>query len=275
MTFDSTLLGDSMVLPAGFSLPTLPYLVVLGVALGVVVWGGLMTKPTMTASTVVGFVPWMLTGASFHVIYQLALVHESVRPFFGTPAAYLTTAVIAGSVWLLSARYTNRSARILIGSGTGVFGVVLGWIVLNNEVAVWWPLIGILTAVVVSGVVWRGLHRINNYATSTTGWPGFFVVFGHGLDAVSTAIGIDILHLTERTPAADLILTLGAHLPTAAFIGVGWLFVVVKLGLASLIVIWFADYIDESPTNAYLVFTLLIAIGLGPGIHNLLLYLTL
>lgn len=266
-----------MVLPSGFSLPPLPYLIVLGIGLGVVAWGGVVTNPRMRAGTVSGFVPWMLVGASFHVVYQLELVPVILRPFFGTPAAYLTTTVIAGGIWILSDHYTTqtRSERVLVGTGSGVFAVVLVRIMLRNGLAVWWPIIGILVSLVIAGVVWVVLRRIDTHATETAGWPGFFVVFGHGIDGVSTAIGIDILHLSERTPASDIILTLGSQLPTAPYIGSGWLFIVIKLVLASLIVVWFADYIDEAPTQAYLIFTFLIAIGLGPGVHNVLLYLTL
>jgi uncharacterized membrane protein len=46
----------------------------------------------------------------------------------------------------------------------------------------------------------------------------------------------------------------------------------VKLGLAAVIVHLFADYIREEPEGAYLLFALVVAVGLGPGAQNVLLF---
>jgi len=61
-------------------------------------------------------------------------------------------------------------------------------------------------------------------------------------------------------------------LPTAETLGSGWLFVVVKLAVAGGVVVLFADYIDEVPTEGLLLLGFIAAVGLGPGVHNLLLF---
>jgi uncharacterized membrane protein len=98
------------------------------------------------------------------------------------------------------------------------------------------------------------------------------VLFGHGLDGVSTAIGVDILGFGERTPASRVILDIAAELPTADTLGVGWLFLVVKLGVAAAVVALFVELVEEDPRQGYLLLALVAALGLGPGVHNLLLY---
>jgi uncharacterized membrane protein len=101
---------------------------------------------------------------------------------------------------------------------------------------------------------------------------GVLVVFAHALDGVSTAVGADLLGFEERTPLSAAILEFAGTLPTADPLGVGWLFVLVKLALAGAIVSLFADYVREEPTQAYLLLSGVIAVGLGPGAQNVLLY---
>nr|NIS28553.1 DUF63 domain-containing protein [Actinomycetota bacterium]NIU64024.1 DUF63 domain-containing protein [Actinomycetota bacterium]NIW25823.1 DUF63 domain-containing protein [Actinomycetota bacterium]NIX20692.1 DUF63 domain-containing protein [Actinomycetota bacterium] len=61
-------------------------------------------------------------------------------------------------------------------------------------------------------------------------------------------------------------------LPTAELLGVGWLFVAVKLGVAGAVVWLFADFVEDDPRQGYLLLAVVAAVGLGPGVHNLLLY---
>jgi uncharacterized membrane protein len=53
---------------------------------------------------------------------------------------------------------------------------------------------------------------------------------------------------------------------------VGWLFVLVKLAVAGAVVVYFAAYVREEPTHANALLGLVAAVGLGPGVHNLLLF---
>jgi uncharacterized membrane protein len=48
--------------------------------------------------------------------------------------------------------------------------------------------------------------------------------------------------------------------------------VVVKLVLVGGVVVLFADYIEDEPTEGYLLLGFIAAVGLGPGVHNLLLF---
>jgi len=63
-----------------------------------------------------------------------------------------------------------------------------------------------------------------------------------------------------------------AHLPTEPYLGVGWLFVLVKVALVAVVVVLLADYVREVPGEGYLLLGLVAAVGLGPGVHNVLLF---
>jgi uncharacterized membrane protein len=104
---------------------------------------------------------------------------------------------------------------------------------------------------------------------------GFLAVFGHALDGVSTAVGVDLLGFGERTPLSRAIIEFAATLPTEPYLGTVWLFVLVKLAVASGVVTLFADYVREDPSEGYALLGFVAAVGLGPGVHNLLLFTVL
>ena len=76
----------------------------------------------------------------------------------------------------------------------------------------------------------------------------------------------------ERTPLSRLIIEFAAGLPAEPIIGAGWLFVLVKLGVASLVVWLFADLVEAEPRRSRLLLGFVAAVGLGPAVHNLLLF---
>lgn len=108
--------------------------------------------------------------------------------------------------------------------------------------------------------------------TAAVGSFGLFAPFGHTLDVSSIAVSVDVLGFGERTPLSRVILDAVAALPTAEVIGVGRLFVFVKLAVADLVVALPAGYVREDPTRGSLLSGSVAAAGLGPGVHNPLLF---
>ena len=104
------------------------------------------------------------------------------------------------------------------------------------------------------------------------GGVGALAVVAHALDGVSTAVGVDVLGFGERTPLSRVIIETAAALPTAEVLGAGWLFVVVKLAVACVVVVLLADLVEEDPREGSLLLGFVAAVGLGPGAHNLLLF---
>ena len=262
------------ILPEGFMLPPLPYLVGLAVAAGVVAWAVGRRRPAVTTDRVLAFAPWMVLGSAVHVLYVVDALPDAVRPLGGTPAVYVAVATAGVGAWVVAEATLAGSAvsRALAASG-GILalGAVVAVGVVGASLSPAAPVAGVVVAAVLAAAAWAGLTRAYP-SVKATGALGVFVVFAHALDGVSTAVGVDVLGFGERTPLSRLIIEFAAGLPTEPVVGAGWLFVAVKLGVASVVVWLFADLIDAEPTRSRLLLGFVAAVGLGPAVHNLLLF---
>jgi uncharacterized membrane protein len=273
-------MGLRFLLPDGFRLPGTPYLVVLVTATAAVLASLRATRPTVSQAVVLAFVPWMVAGAALRVLQELAFLPSVVAPLFGTPAVYLSLFVIAGGCWSALLRFRAGDDEIARSLGEAGLALALaamaaiiwlGW--RDQTLLIVWPTIGVAIAAALTAVVAAAYRSGYPEAAAATGPVGVVVIFGHTLDAISTAIGIDVLGATEKSPLPRAILQFSEALPTATFIGSGWLFVLVKLAIAVVIVHVAADIVDERPSEGYLMLGLVAAVGFGPGVHNLLLFI--
>jgi uncharacterized membrane protein len=165
----------------------------------------------------------------------------------------------------------TRTATSVIISALGLlcFPSVLKSV---SQISILWPVASILGAVALTIMTWLTINYAAPSVTAHAGWMGIFAIFGQLLDAVSTAIGIDILSLSEQVPLSRAVLEFAATLPSAPIIGVGWLFVVLKLTLATGLV-WLVST-DNKPMRIsdYVLFLGAGLVGLLPGLRNLILY---
>ena len=168
--------------------------------------------------------------------------------------------------------------RAATGFATGTALSVGGLLCLSSllrdvgHVHILWPTVSVLGAVALTAVVWMAVHRASPPVSRQAGWMGVFVVFGQAIDAVSTAVGVDVLSVSEQVPLSRAVLNLAATLPTASLIGVGWLFVVLKLSLATGLVWVVATDSDTTSPGTRLLFLVAGFAGLIPGLRNLILY---
>ncbi|ERH04786.1 MAG: hypothetical protein J07HR59_00276, partial [Halorubrum sp. J07HR59] len=89
-----------MVLPEGFALPPLSYLVGLLAAVATVGYTLYRSRPQVGEEHVLGLAPWIAVGSCLHVHYVIGSLPAALEPLAGTPAVYLTVAALAGGVWL-------------------------------------------------------------------------------------------------------------------------------------------------------------------------------
>ena len=267
-----------VLLPEGFVLPPWPYLVGLLVAAAVVGYGLYRRRPSVTDRHILGVAPWMAVGSVLHVLYGIDGLPPVVEPLAGTAAVYLTVGTVAGGIWLvgLSARPADQIPTILGATGLlALVPVIVAALAVGADrgtLSLFWPALGAIITLPVTAVAWGGLRRLRPEAAAVTGSVGVLALFGHVLDAISTTVGVDILGFGEQTPLSRWILEFAAELPTAELLGTGWLFVLIKVVLVGGVVVLFADYIEETPAEGYLLLGFITAVGLGPGVHNLLLF---
>lgn len=264
-----------MVLPEGFVLPALPYLVGLVVAVALVAGALYRASPYVSDRTVLALAPWVVVGSTLHVLFVLGWVPSAVAPLLGTPAVYLTTFVVAGGVWLAALRADADPVGPLVAVGGVLAVAAVGYALVRGSsdgLRLFWPAVGLVVAVLLAGALWAATRWSYPSVTAETGAAGALVLVGHALDAVSTAVGVDVLGFGERTPLSRAVLELAASLPTPEAVGTGWLFVLVKLAVAELVVVLFADFVREDPSEGYLALGAVAAVGLGPGVHNLVLF---
>jgi uncharacterized membrane protein len=269
------------ILPTGTSLPPLTYVLGLsGVTLATLalLWA---VKPVVTQRTVVGFAPWMAVGGGLHAFYQLDAFAPMWEPLFGTPAVYVTTFVIASQVWLaLSivglAKGHRFVARYLGLTGVGVLTVLLVITIYQGlglgTIDPVWPSLAVVIALVITALTSLGISLWRTPVFVRTRYVGPLVVFGHAIDGVSTAIGTDIYGVYERSPIPRAIMDFAGDLPTAEAFGVGWLFLLVKVAVAALIVVAFNRTVEEEPFWGNVLFGFVAAVGLGPAANNLFLF---
>lgn len=264
-----------MVLPEGFALPPVPYLLALALALGGVAVALYRRSVDFGGEHVLALVPWMVTGSALHVLYVLDSVPPLLAPLFGTPAVYATVAAVAGAVWLgvdALDRSTPRSlGAVGVAVGTGAV-LVVGAVGLDRGTLRVLPsLSALVIGVVLTAVTWRLLAAMRP-TVAEVGWVGVLALGAHALDGVSTAVGVDWLGFGERTPLSQAIIEFGAGLPTSGLLGDAWLFVLVKVVLVAWIVSAFTEYVREKPAEGYGLLGVVAAVGLGPAVHNLLLF---
>ncbi len=267
-----------MVTPDGFGLPPEPYLLALVVgaaAVGLALW---RLDPPLGPRTVVAFTPWMALGGALHVYEVLELAPDAIAPFLGTPAVYVATGILAGTAWILALVAPVEIPEWPLGA-VGALGLLaaMAWLVVvglrHEQLAPRWPLVGLVVAVVVTALLWAVVSLAGSSMADAAGVGGLALVFAHVLDGISTAIGVDVLEGGERSPIPRAILRIGEFLPTADAIGVGWLFVLVKVLVAVGILWLFVPFVRETERQGHAVLVVLTAVGLGPGAHNLLLFL--
>jgi uncharacterized membrane protein len=265
------------ILPEGFALPPIPYLLVLLVAAVGVGLGVRSRRPTVTGSHVVTLAPWMAVGSVLHVLHVVGVLPPLLDPLAGTPSVYISVGILVGAVWLAADVAVDSSRVPAVLAATGGLVLVPALVAAlaagqaRGSLAVTWPGIALVLAVGLTVVAWAVLRRVRP-GVAVTGSVGVLALFGHTLDGVSTAVGLEVLGFSERTPLSRVIIELGQALPTAQFAGGAWLFVLVKLLVAGVVVVLMADYVREEPTEGYLLLGLVAAVGLGPGVHNLVLF---
>ncbi|MFO8114383.1 MAG: DUF63 family protein [Halorubrum sp.] len=260
-------------LPEGTTLPPAPYLVAVLLATGAVVAALRRAPPRVTDRHVLALAPWMALGSAAHVLYAVDALPPVLAPLAGSPTVYLTVGSLAGASWLaLASGPPDRVPPRLAVAGASLLGPVVGVALATgvSPAGARWSAVALAATAPIAAAVWVGLTRLRP-EVAVTGGVGALAVFGHALDGVSTAVGTTHLGFGERTPVSRILLEFD-WIPAVPVLGEGWVFVLVKLAVASLVVWLFAEYVRDRPVEGFLLLGFVAAVGLGPAAHNLLLF---
>lgn len=273
-----------------FAFPPLVHSVSLVVSSVIIIALLFVMRPPVNQRTVLAFIPWMVSGGILHVFYQLGeifQVHiypENVAPLFAAPAVYLTTFIGMGLIWVVStmivpsSKLDRKVPQYLGAIGVGVTVPLIGlviWQGLDPQVTPMepvWPIFGLIISMVVTALIYFAIGAWRTYIVARAKYVGALVIFAHMFDAITTTIGVDILGAGERSTVPRAILDFAGDLPTADLLGTGWLFILFKAFLATAIVVYFAEDLKEYETQTNLLFAFVIALGLGPAVHNFFLF---
>lgn len=263
-----------MVLPAGTTLPALPYLGLLAVAVGGASVLLARANPRVTEELVLAASTWMVAGATFYVVYEFGLAPPVVEPLLSSPAVYLVAYVGASLVWVTTLHVGTDPVGPLAISGLVVaIPPLFGTLLTAATLAPVLPLVATVGAAVVSGAVWW-LLRAWEPQVEVLGWAGTLTIFAHALDALTTVVGVVHLDFIERTPLSRFLLEFAAGAPVP-LLGAGWLFVLIKVLLGTGVAWLLAPTVRDHPRQGFLLLIVVIAVGLGPGVHNVLLFTVL
>ncbi|AOW81030.1 hypothetical protein HTSR_1865 [Halodesulfurarchaeum formicicum] len=264
-----------MLLPTGSTLPPLPYLVGLAAALLVVSAWLYRRDVALQTRTVLALAPWMVLGSALYVCYQIGAAPAALAPLCSSPTVYASTAVLAGLVWALASRF-EATDRWLAGTGVVLslfpIGVAIAVALDAESFSPGWSILGAVLAGLLALLIWYVLGQYQPETTAILGPAGGVAVFAHVLDGISTTIGIDVLQFGEQTPLSAALIELGAALPTAPYIGTGWVFALVKIALGVAVVWFIADLVRDDPPLGNGLLLVITAVGLGPATHNLILF---
>jgi uncharacterized membrane protein len=277
----------------GFVTPPLPHTVFLIITVVTIIAVLYTMRPPITQMLILAFAPWMVSGAALHVFYQLGeqfqvqLYPPLIEPLFSAPAVYLTTFISMGFIWIVAtivgqtvksvAEGRDYVAYYVGSMGIGVMVTLVALVfwqafdpLVDPEFII--PTVGLIVTLPVTFVLYVLLGVWRTYIIAEARYVGLLVLFSHVLDGVTTAIGVDILGAGERSVIPARIMEFAASLPTAEYLGSGWLFLVIKIFVAVAVIVLFADYIREEPTRGNLLFAFVAAVGLGPAANNYLLF---
>lgn len=242
-------------------------LVVVGL---VAVLGGAVlsrVRPTVTSTSLAALVPWVVTGATVYAGAQSAGIEG---PIFSPPWVYVVVGGFSALVWA-GGVVSGRESTIL--AGVGVTVALLSGVVAESAAGparLRWPILSLAGATLLTAVVWMAVGR-GVPGLERTGWLGPFALFGQTFDGVTTLVGVDVLGFSERVTLSRWILELAAGLPTAEVLGTGWLFLVVKISLASVVLRLAAAWEDDERSRNAFVWVVGV-VGLGPAVHNVILH---
>ena len=210
-----------------------------------------------------------------------------ISPFIYFTVFFLTLGMLVASLWLRDREYADSFERPLFGLGTGWLGLTLGylfWLALVSPEVAFHPVFTVLTmggATAIAAGGWWAIRRVRPAIASGTPVLGGVILWAHAIDGLANVLGIDWgaelglpADLVPKHPVNRAVIELTINTvpeSVTAVIGVAWGFLLLKL-VAATVVTWLFDerMIEDGPRFSTLLLIAVIAVGLGPGVRDML-----
>ena len=227
-------------------------------------------ETTATVAAILAWTPWVALAAAAGVLFA-----DGLGTVLGLELGGPSVVVLAvGVVGWLAVRWwvpRRRATRIfgLVGAALVVPLAVQTARQASVETAGWLVL---ALAGALALAAWGRSAIARHGGSERASHLGAFVVFGQAFDALTTAVGIDVLGYGEQNALSAAILSLAEGLPLSGLAGTSWLFIAVKLALSVAVVALFVDGGDD--TENTVIVALAAFAGFGPAVHNVVLFAT-
>jgi len=247
--------------------------ILLSGLLAVVVWRApQVQRLNVTPALVSATLPWVAVVGALRGA-------EGTLVEWGPPWAtsgvlvYVSVALVVLTLWKATASSIERRRIWYTVSSAAVSLIGIATLVGLAHEPAWttiaWEAIAILLALVITGLVSLVVSSSERGAPTVA----LSVVFGHVLDATTTAVGLGVLGATEQNPVSRWIIETGDQFVVP---GVGLLlFLAIKLFVSVVLVAVVRE--DSTAVSMHGTVVLVVAAGAGlvPAVHNLFVFATL
>ena len=257
---------------------------------------------SMTPRFYVALFPFMLFGGALRVVEDVNVaflraeagtlipypsVALIISPFIYFVMFAITLGALVLGVVLAKRGIVAEYEPYLAGTGLAALSLTVGWLLYvstTSELVGLFPSVAIITlggATLITALFWWASQRYAPVINEGTGYIGALIVWGHAVDGVANvlsldwtdALGIGVNYGSKHVVNEATVRITGSVQPAwlSEAIGTAWPFLFIKVAAAVLVVWVFNDEIfEESPRYAYLLLIAILAVGLGPGVRDML-----
>ena len=254
-------------------------LAVLGVA-SVIVWVLLYReKPQIKPGTVFAIVPWTVLAASLLIYSSFSEFPEYARPLATPLTITIATLFLFGFFYLLFDQLAamNGSQSSLdyyigaMGVGTALILVLIIIMLGGFSLAdlLWLTVIPIISGMLATMAIIL-FTMLSPDVAAYTGIVGWLAVTAHVMEAITTAVRLEIFGPEAHTIITRSLAELSNNIPILATVPFGWEYVVLRLLIAVILVAVIAPVVRNSPRRGYVALGIFTILGVYPAAYDIL-----
>jgi uncharacterized membrane protein len=238
--------------------------------------GVVRAVPDLRRRTVLAATPWMILGGVLHALALAGAYDGPAAAAFASTLVVPATGVLAATAWVPLVQVGRLRTRAdpagylgATGAGALVPLLVVTLLAGRATVATLAPLVltPVLGGLAAAGVIF-GLGLSAAPALAATRSLGLLAVYAQVFHGVVVVVAVDALGASPTGSVAVPAVGLGARLSLG--VGTAWLFLLLTMFGAALLVAGLGRVAERHPPVAYILLGAIAAAGIGPGVATLL-----